>query len=186
MSTPEQAAAPLLKKSRQGDLPSFRQLYELYAKAMYNICLRMLNDREDAEDVLQDAFVQVYKNLSQFRGEASVGAWIKRIVVNQCLNHLRKKKFRWEPLAQLEMQEEEGINEAEFEWTVSRVNEAIRQLPDGYRLVLSLYLFEDYSHKEIAQFLGISESTAKTQYMRAKEKVRQLMRQRRNITETEQ
>ncbi len=178
-----QTPAPeiLLEQCRRGDLRACRQLYEQYARAMFNICLRMLNNTSDAEDMLQEAFFQVFKSIGTYRGEASIGAWIKRIVINKCLNHLKKKKFYFEDIEQVEVGEEEKVDENAHELTVEKVREAIRRLPEGYRLVLTLYLFEDYSHKEIAQSLGISESTAKTQYMRAREKVRQMVKEQIDI-----
>ncbi|GAA4308746.1 sigma-70 family RNA polymerase sigma factor [Compostibacter hankyongensis] len=164
----------LLERYRQGNDPlAARQLYEAYAGAMYNICLRMLNDVQLAEDTLQDAFYQVFKSLHTFRGESTLGAWIKSIVVNRCLNQLKKKKHFFMPVDEMELTEEEPVDEKAHAYTVARVQDAIRKLPDGYRVVLSLYLFEGYSHKAIAAELGISESTAKTQYLRAKAKVRQ-------------
>ena len=95
---------------------------------------------------------------------------------NQCLSYLRKKKVYFEEVGETEVEEEDGVDESAYAMTVSAVKEAIGQLPDGYRTVISLYLFEEYSHREIASMLGISESTVKTQYMRAKEKVRQLVK----------
>lgn len=167
----------LLEQCRKGDARACRQLYEQYSRAMFNICLRMLNDVRDAEDLLQEAFSQVFRSLGNYRGEATLGAWIKRIVVNKCLNHIKKRKMYFEDLGETEAVETEKRDEEAFELTVSRVQEAIRQLPDGYRVVLTMHLFEDYSHREIAESLGIAESTAKTQYMRAKEKIRQIVKQ---------
>lgn len=166
----------LVERCQQGDREAFRQLYEQYSRAMYNICLRMMNDVHDAEDILQEAFIQVYKSISQFRGEASIGSWIKRIVINKCLNQLKKNMPHFIQVDDMELNEEGSqVNEEEFTCTVENVKKAVSELPDGYRIVLSLYLFEDYSHREIAEKLNISESTAKTQYMRAKQKVRELV-----------
>ena len=166
----------IVVRCRKGDVRAYRELYEAYAKAMYNICLRMTGQPADAEDVLQEAFVQVFKNLERLETDSSLTAWIKRIVVNQCLSYLRKKKVYFEEVGETEVEEEDGVDESAYAMTVPAVKEAIGQLPDGYRTVISLYLFEEYSHREIASMLGISESTVKTQYMRAKEKVRQLVK----------
>ncbi len=165
----------LVAACKNGDRRAAGRLYERYSRAMYNVCLRMLNDRQEAEDVLQDSFYQVFKNINSFRGEATIGAWIRRIVVNSCLNHLKKMKKLRPRLAEvphLEYEEEEPVDEKKYSYTVKKVKEAIRDLPDGYRVVLTLYLFEGYSHKEIAKRLDISLSTVKTQYMRAKKRVR--------------
>lgn len=156
-----------------GDPEARRQLYELYSRGMYQVCLRLMNNEHDAEDMLQDAFYQVFKSLDTYRGEAAIGAWIKRIVVNKCLNELKKKNRLFVRADDLECREEEGVDEERFTYTVDKVKKAINELADGYRIVLSLFLFEDYSHRQIAETLGISESTAKTQYMRAKQRVRE-------------
>ncbi|HEY8954674.1 sigma-70 family RNA polymerase sigma factor [Chitinophaga sp.] len=174
-------AANVVERCKKGDVRAFRELYEAYSAAMYNICLRMTNNVNDAEDTLQEAFIQVYKSINKLEQTASISAWIKRIVVNHCLNTLRKKKVYFEEVEEVEVMAEEGIDEAQFTWTVAAVKSAIHGLPQGYRTVLNLYLFEEYSHREIAEMLGITESTAKTQYMRAKEKVRQIVKQQ-NVT----
>lgn len=166
----------IVVRCRKGDARAFHELYEAYSKAMYNICLRMTGHSSDAEDVLQEAFVQVFRNLEKLESDSSLTAWIKRIVVNHCLSYLRKKKVRWEEVGETEAADETTVDEEEHALTVAVVKEAIRELPDGYRTVLNLYIFEEYSHREIAGLLGITESTVKTQFMRAKEKVRQLVR----------
>lgn len=166
----------IVVRCRKGDARAFHELYEAYSKAMYNICLRMTGHSSDAEDVLQEAFVQVFRNLEKLESDSSLTAWIKRIVVNHCLSYLRKKKVHWEEVGETEAADETAVDEEEHALTVSVVKEAIRELPDGYRTVLNLYIFEEYSHREIAGLLGITESTVKTQFMRAKEKVRQLVK----------
>lgn len=150
-----------------------KALYQKYAPAMYNLCLRMLQHPQEAEDLLQESFLQVFAHLDSFRGEATMGAWIKRIVVNTCLNHLKKRRI---PLVYEEpgdvAEEPPSWNEEEFCGTVELVRKAISRLPEGYRVVLTLHVFEGYTHREIADQLDIAESTAKTQYMRARQKVR--------------
>ncbi|UYQ94271.1 sigma-70 family RNA polymerase sigma factor [Chitinophaga horti] len=168
----------LVYRCRQGDVRAYRELYDAYSKAMYNICLRMLGNSADAEDVLQEAFVQVFNNIGKIQQEASLSGWIKRIVVNHCLSQLRKKKVYFEEVEEEHVSGEAEVDEVQFALSVTLVKEAIAQLPDGYRTVLNLYLFEDYSHREIGELLGITESTAKTQYMRAKEKVRGIVKQK--------
>jgi len=170
----------LVERCRRGDRQACRQLYEQYARAMYNICLRMVNEAAEAEDILQESFLQVFSHLSGFRGESSIGAWIKRIVVNNCLNHLKKRKVRFQPLDEVTESSQDGspVDERAFSLTVARVLDAIRQLPDGYRIVLNLFLLEDYTHREIGQMLGLSESAVKTQYHRAKQKVRKILEEK--------
>lgn len=163
----------LVARCRKGDPDARRQLYEHYSRAMYHVCLRLMNNVHDAEDMLQEAFYQVFKSLDGYRGEATIGAWIKSIVINKCLNQLKKRHQVTVSPDELEYKEEEGIDEEKFIYTVNKIKKAISELPDGYRVVLTLYLFENYSHRRIAETLGISESTAKTQYMRAKQRVKE-------------
>jgi RNA polymerase sigma-70 factor (ECF subfamily) len=168
----------LVARCKKGDVRAFKELYDAYSAAMYNICLRMTGNATDAEDILQEAFMQVFGNIGKLEQVGSATAWIKRIVVNHCLSYLRRKKVYFEEVDQVEVQEEPAVDEAGFAGTVNAVKEAIAALPVGYKTVLNLYLFEEYSHREIAGMLDISESTVKTQYMRAKEKVRQLVSQK--------
>lgn len=146
---------------------------------MYNVGFRITGREEEAEDVLQEAFISAFKNLNNYRGDASFGSWLKKIVVNKAINVLKRKKMeslpeddRWDVPAEepegLYWKEEEGM-------TVDRVKSAIGQLPDGYRSVLSLYLLEGYDHQEIAEIMGISESTSKSQLNRAKNKLKELL-----------
>jgi RNA polymerase sigma-70 factor (ECF subfamily) len=165
--------APLIEECRKGSRKAQFLLYNQYSKAMYNLACRILNNREDAEDVLQEAFVECFRNIAIFRFESTFGAWLKRIVVNRCLNHLKKKKIDLVLLDTLpqtvEGDEEDVIYETE------KIFKGIQMLPDGYRIILTLYLLEGYDHTEISQILGISESTSKSQYSRAKEKLRSIL-----------
>jgi RNA polymerase sigma factor (sigma-70 family) len=171
----------LVSRCKKGDTHAFRELYNAYSAAMYNICLRMTGNSADAEDTLQEAFMQVFKNIERLENTGSVSAWIKRIVVNHCLSQLRRKKVYFEEVDDIDVEEETIVDENDFAWTVAAIKDAIHILPHGYRTVLNLYIFEEYSHKEIASMLDISESTVKTQYMRAKDKVRQIIKQKKLI-----
>ena len=162
--------APLIEECRKGNSRAQFRLYNQYAKAMYNIAYRMLNNREDAEDILQETFVDCFRNINSFRFESTFGAWLKRILINKCINHLQKKRIDLtltDELPNIGYEEEE-----ETAYDISKITRGIEMLPDGYRVILSLYLLEGYDHSEIAQILGISESTSKSQYSRAKEKLR--------------
>lgn len=141
---------------------------------MYNTCLRMVRNEADAEDLLQNSFVDVFGRLDTFRFQASIGAWIKRIVINNCLNFLKKRKIQLEELNE-RIADQAELEEVEMEYDIEKVKRAIQQLPDGYRIVLSLYLLEGYDHKEIGQVLGISEATSKSQYSRAKKRLREIL-----------
>lgn len=170
----------IIEQSIAGNNLAQHQLYKLYSKAMFNICYRMMNDQQEAEDVLQEAFVTCFQKLHTFRFESSFGAWFKQLVIHKCINTLKKRKLDLnytDEVYQLEknIEVEEKTNENEIKYEISRVREKIEQLPEGYRLVISLYLIEGYDHKEIAGILGITESTSKSQFLRAKKKLRTLL-----------
>ncbi len=151
------------------------ELYRLYSKAMLNTSYRILNDVYLAEDALQNAFVKVFKNIDQYRGESTFGAWIKRIVINASLNILQKNQMVFEDIEGQDWQQEE-ISET-VDLNVDQIKAAVGQLPDGFRTVFSLYAFEGYDHQEIGSILEISESTSKTQYNRAKVKLRNILKE---------
>ncbi len=144
---------------------------------MYNVGFRIVNNSEEAEDVLQDAFISAFNNLERYRGDSTFGAWLKRIVINKAINYLNKKKpERMPDDERWDVREEEAVDEFEgFPFTVEKVRAAIEALPYGYRSVISLYLVEGYDHGEIAEILGITESTSKSQFNRAKKKLKELL-----------
>ena len=165
----------LIQKCINGDSKAQHMLYGQYSRAMYNICLRMLNNRMDAEDVLQNAFIDVFRGLKSYNGKSTLGAWIKRIVVNSNIDFLKKRRLYFEEIDdRLEVKDDLRANESQT-YDVSMVKHNICLLPDGYRVVFSLYLLEGYDHKEIAQILGITEATSKSQYSRAKKKLKELI-----------
>ncbi len=167
-----------LEKLKQKDVLACKQLYLQYADAMYNICLRILQHQAEAEDALQEAFIKVFNNIQQYRNESSIGSWIKQIVTNTCLNVLKKRKITFDELKD-DVNESESVSENESEngndYSVDDIKKVIEELPQGYRVVFNLYMFEDYSHKQIADMLEISESTAKTQLFKAKRKLKELL-----------
>ncbi len=166
--------AYLVERCRDGDVMSFKKLYQLYAKAMFNTSLRILNNHAEAEDVLQESFIDAFHHIHSFGQKSSFGAWLKQIVINKSINHLKKKRVTLveiEHAAVNNRAAEDEEEEKEIQWQVGRVREAITRLPAGYRTVLSLYLLEGYDHEEIAQILGVAESTTRTQYIRAKQRL---------------
>ena len=167
----------IMDLSKSGNGKAQFQLYSLYAKAMFNICMRILVQREEAEDALQEAFSEAFIKLDTFRYESAFGAWLKRIVINTCINKINRKK---PDLKYIDNIDNESVIEFEpniedVELKVRDVHAAIQKLPDGYRIVLSLYLLEGYDHIEISEILGISVSSSKTQYMKAKRKVKEIL-----------
>lgn len=151
------------------------QLYNLYAKAMYNICRRMMGDEEEARDLLQESFIDVFLKLPTLREVSTFSAWIKRIVVNNCINAIRKRKLITAELDEnLDLEDE--IDDFEYtEYKAGQVMQAIEALPDGCKTVLNLYLFDGFDHKEIAQILSITESASKAQYCKAKARIRNIL-----------
>lgn len=174
-STTKNIHAEIIERCRQGDETAQYELYKRYSKAMFNTALRICRSREEAEDVLQEAFLSAFRNIHAYREEATFGAWLKRIVVNRALTALKRSDK--EALMIDETTEVPDIinDDQPVELDVSRIKAAILDLPKGFRSVLSLYLFEGYDHQEISQIMGISESTSKTQYKRAKDKLKTLL-----------
>jgi RNA polymerase sigma-70 factor (ECF subfamily) len=167
----------LIDGCRHGDRKSQSQLYQLYAKQMYNVSMRIVNDVGEAEDILQESFVDAFRRIGDFRGEATFGSWLKRIVLNKSINSLRKKKMElFEDAGQFEHLANEEVAVDEINLTTQRLMHLVSELPDGYRLVLTLFLFEDYKHAEIATLLNITESTSKSQYNRAKSRLREQLK----------
>lgn len=166
----------LIDRCRMGDRDAHFRLYKLYSRAMYNVGYRITGNEEDAEDVLQESFISAFRNLESYRGDASFGSWIKKIVINKAINVLKKRKWELMPEdKEFDVPEEESEQEYLPSLSVDRVRDAIQRLPDGYRSVLSLYLLEGYDHQEIAEIMNISESTSKSQLNRAKNKLRELL-----------
>jgi len=164
----------LIEKCKSGNKEAQYRLYELYSKAMYNICLCMMKNKEDAEDVMQNAFVDVFTKMHQYGYQSTPGAWIKRIVINNCVNQLKKKKLFFEEIDNIPEIKEAVHFPAEL-LSVDKVKSGIMHLAPGFRTVINLYLMEGYDHQEIADILGVSVSTSKTQYSRAKKKLKEIL-----------
>jgi RNA polymerase sigma-70 factor (ECF subfamily) len=170
----------LIERSKQGDQSSQYRLYKLYARGMFNIAMRMMNNREEAEDMLQESFVDAFSKLAGFRYDSSFGSWLKRIVINHCLNELKRKKVDlqfFDDMSMFDWQKEEDEQGYESRLGVDNIRSAIDKLPNGAKMIFSLYLLEGYDHVEIAQILNISESNSKSQYMRAKRKIKEILTQ---------
>ena len=168
----------LIDRSLEGDRSAQRSLYEAYSKAMYNTSLRITKDEYDAQDVLQESFISAFRNLNSYKGDSTFGAWLKRIVINKAINVVKKRRMEFSELdEELHDMGEESVNFDSLEegTTVQKVKEAMMALPEGYRMVFSLYLLEGYDHKEISQILDITESTSKSQFNRAKKKLRDIL-----------
>ena len=142
----------------------------------------MVADRDDASDVLQESFIEAFAKIKEFRFESSFGAWMKRITVNKCIDFTRQRATSPIVYSEDEMinqnipEIDESIDEEALQLSVERVKDAMQKLSPGFRQVFSLYSFEGYDHIEIAQILNISEGTSKSQYMRAKAKMKEILK----------
>ena len=168
---------PLVEACRRGERKAQYEIYRLYSKSMYNVAVRIVNHDGEAEDVLQDAFLDAFQKIHDFRQTSTFGAWLKQIVVNRALNQLRNRKVQLVDIEEIiDIEEEESYDEENINYDVQRVQQAIQQLPDGFRTVICLYLLEGYDHEEIAEVMGIAESTSRTQYIRAKKRLLEILK----------
>lgn len=177
METEDRNTGAMVRKAIEGDEASYKALYDNYAKAMFNICIRLLINKEDAEDVLQDSFITAFKKLKELNNASDFGGWLRRIVINNCNELRRKVKLTFKELGAIEEPIEDDLN-----WIndvpPAEVHFAIKNLPDGCRTVFLLYTSEKYNHKDIADLLNIAESTSKSQYLRAKKLLQQQLKKR--------
>jgi RNA polymerase sigma-70 factor (ECF subfamily) len=156
----------IIRRCRNGEAKAQFMLFKHYSKAMYNIAIRFLNNKMDAEDILQESFVTAFEKLNELSSESAFGSWLKRIVINNCISQLRKRI----DLADIDdFTSIPDNSEAEEQLNIdpSVMHNAIKDLPSGGRAILVLHAMEGYKHREIAEMLGISESTSKSQYRRA-------------------
>jgi len=165
----------LISSCKEGDRNAQRQLYQLYSRPMFSVCMRLLNHREDAEDILQESFISAFNAIETFRQESSFGSWLKRIVVNKSLNHIKKKRIHFEEISETVQIIEEKEEVESDNLDVEVVKKAMKELSEGYRIVFTLYMFENLSHKEIAEELKISVSTSKSQLNRAKKSLKKII-----------
>jgi RNA polymerase sigma factor (sigma-70 family) len=168
----------LVVECKQGSKKACFELYRLYSKAMLNVAFRIVGSIDEAEDVLQDAFLDAFNKVKDFRQETTFGLWLKQIVVNRAINLLRKRRLDMVELMDDQLDNianEEPEDDDEIQYKVVQVKEAMKDLPEGYRLVLSLYLLDGYDHEEIGQILNISENTSRTQFLRAKRKLNEIL-----------
>jgi RNA polymerase sigma factor (sigma-70 family) len=170
----------LVERCRRGDPRSYSELYQRYSRAMYNTSLRIMNNSGDAEDVLQESFCDAFTAIGSFAYKSTFGAWLKRIVINKSINTLRKRKMTivdMEKTTVAHFPEDETADENEIQLKVEEIKKALQELPNGYRTVLTLHLFEGYDQEEISEILQVSPVTVRTQYMRAKQKLLQSIKQ---------
>jgi RNA polymerase sigma-70 factor (ECF subfamily) len=172
----------LAKKAAEGDGKAFEELYRRHYRRVYALTLRMMGNPTEAEDMTQDVFLQLFNKVGMFRGESAFTTWLHRMTVNQVLMHFRKKSTRSELLTdegETPVQIVKGTENPRNAPVIDRIGleNALKQLPNGYRTVFVLHDVEGYEHYEIAEMLGIAEGTSKSQLHKARLKLRQLIRQ---------
>src|SRR4030042_6331363 len=168
----------IISNCRKGDSKAQFEVYRLYFKAMYNTALRSVSQPAEAEDIMQEAFLSAFSKIETYKGDVSFGAWLKKIVINKSIDALRLRRIRFEEFTGLEQDESpehygdfEEDEKQQVERMVRLIKDAIHELPEGYRLVLTMALIEGYDHEEIAEVLSISESTSRSQLVRARKKL---------------
>lgn len=172
----------LVERCRKGDQLAQKEIYQMYFRAMYNISLRIIGNSTEAEDLMQDSFLKAFRNISACRENSAFGGWLKRIVVNQSIDALREKaKIRFEEESKIpsEVLPDDISGDIErFEEVAKEVKKSIAELPEGYKLILSLYLLEGYDHEEIGQILKIKTSTSRSQFARARHKLLEMLKEK--------
>lgn len=167
----------LVQRCINGERLACKALYDQYAQAMYHVIVRMVGKRSEAEDLLQDSFVKVFKQLKEFKSRSTLGAWIKKICINTSLTQMKKnKRIQFEELQNTDYTQED--DSAAMNFDVKLIHDCIKGLPAGSRVIVNLYLFEGYRHSEIAEILKITESTSKSQYNRGKKLLRTALKTR--------
>ncbi|MFN6944972.1 MAG: RNA polymerase sigma factor [Cytophagaceae bacterium] len=173
----------VIQKAVKGDIQAYKKIFDFYMPRMRPLCLRYVRTDFEADDILQESFIKIFKNLKQFQFKGSFEGWIKRIVINTALTYY-KKNFTLFVIDNVEEIDESDIEQdtvGEIEDTdTSDLLKIIDELPPGYKLVFNLYVMEDYSHKEIADMLGISEGSSRSQYSKAKKMIIKLLSRQRN------
>ncbi len=168
----------LIDQCRQNNRKAQLQLYQQYCEAMFCVAHRLLNNVEDAEDAMQEAFINAFQKIEQYRGAVTFGAWLKKIVINKCLDILKIKQRRI--LIEKESLIDKHVEETEWEIedtvSIEEIKKAILALSDKYRPVVILYLIEGYSHDEIAQILDITIVASRSRLLRGKQKLKILLK----------
>ena len=167
----------LFEKLRKGEKKAQFEVYKLYYKAMYNTSLRFVKDIVEAEDIMQDSFLSAFNKINSWSGDVEFGAWLKKIVINKSLDYLKKKKIQKTELDDEHIQfiEDENIDEKEIRLDIDKIKSAMMQLKEKDRIILNLYLFEGYDHNEISEILKIKAASARSQFARAKQKLKKML-----------
>ena len=173
----------LVERCKANDRKAQMKLYKQYCEGMFCVAMRFLKNEDDAEDVMQEAFIKAFQKLDQFSGEVTFGAWLKRIVINKCLDFLKSSKMRYTEIEEntLRIVEDEDWS-VEEGISIDEVKTAMELLPDKYSSVVKLFLIEGYDHQEISQILDLREATCRTRLLRGKGFLKELLKEKRYVT----
>ena len=172
----------IIQKCKRNDYSAQIEVYNTYKNLLYNSCFRILQRREDAEDIVQDAFIKGFQKIDQVKVDVNLAAWFRRIAINLCFDKIRKEKniFLLDDSKEIEAETTElDVDNAE-EFSVDFIKESINKLKEKYRIILVLYLIEDYNHREISEILKINESTVRNQYVRGKSQLVEMLEKHKN------
>lgn len=173
----------LIDRCRQNDRNAQFELYKIFYKPMYNTSYRILNNSAEAEDVMQESFLTAFGKLDSYTGEGSFAGWLRRIVVNNSIDQLKKRavNLSLDDLRNQPAEEESTENHHSIDYKIAEIKAALQELPDEHRIIISLFLFEGYDHDEISQILKISNNTSRTRYSRARKKLLYVLSEQRSI-----
>jgi len=176
----------IIEKCKQNNRKAQMQLYNQYCHGMYVVAMRFLKDANDAEDIVQEAFIKAFAKLNQYKAEVTFGAWLKRIVINKSINFLKSKKQQLVELNEVHLKVIDTTNNDKWlvddAITLDEIKEAIDKLPEKYKYVVMLYLIEGYNHQEVSEILNITEAASRTQLSRGKTKLQELLIHKKNGT----
>jgi len=169
-----QEEADLITRCRKGDIKSYELLYNRYSRAMYHTCLRIVMNPADAEDILQEVFMEAFVSLYKLKNPEAFGGWIKKIMINKSINFVRRHQKSWLEIEDAELKnipEEQAIDESEFRGKIDAIIEAMSALPKKYSIVINLHIFEQLNFEEIATVMDLPSSTIRVRYLRGKQKI---------------
>ena len=170
----------IIEKCKRNDRQAQLQLYRQYCEGMYIVAQRFVKDSMEAEDIVQESFIKAFSKLNQFKAEVTFGAWLKRIVINRCLDSLKSKKNHTTELEEVHLKVVDSNTEDKWlvddSVSIDEVKSCIEQLPHKYKIVVNLYLVEGYDHQEISEILSVSETASRTQLSRGKSKLKELLK----------
>lgn len=172
------------------DIKAKKMLYDLFAGKMFMVCMRYADNREDAEDILQDSFIKIFDNINKFRNDGSLEGWVKRIVANTAIKQYYKKNTMYPIVTSVEhvnedSEEEDFMDKLSADNSMEELLQMIQNLAPRYRMVFNMYAIDGHSHSEIAQLLGISEGTSKSQLSRAREILKNQIKEKQKLKEQE-